>query len=747
MEPSSYFERNITKPTPGSLDAMSPASPPVVPRTSLLSKTTGIDRDDSHWTTQTFSTSGNSYGVSNDSKSRAVSSVDSKFYDTSMGGHCTANPRPQYTRFSDIKHTGIMSGRNGVGISNNGGDHGMGRCYSEWIDDGQTPVYFRMGVPEFSSLDKFLQNFSNPRLVSLATTATVPYQLGGILAQGVAVMIGMAVKAPVIKTLMLTSFAINRLALFSNNKSRFYTLRPMMARYWSAVNVMVNVLMINEGFIPKENNHDKDKKYGIEGDQLAHLRKLMPHVFTVGNAIDVSSIVSRTQRQTNRFMEKEYGTLNGGSAQTYVDHHSGESKPMAPISKNVQGNGYVYDQISRETGRYWFPNPGETIGSFYSKARKFYEDKTNTNEELHASRLTKDELRHTKKGYQVGTGVNLIDDAGDGPTVYSQIWSYYKAEFADGTGFACLQFDHIASVTDSFSNSTRESMLAEKYNSASSGIRQLKYSFAGGNIGSGPVSALVEASASAVTGFMKEGAELASAVSFGITGAVSDMFAGANMIIPKAWESSSAEFPQIEYKTTLTSPSQHPLARLQNIYIPLSMMFAMAMPLKSGKQSYSNPFTVSVWHRGMSHIELGMVTSLTVERGGATNMQYDINRRPTSFTVSMTVSNLDTAMPVTIGAPEDASVKEINRALVNDDSFSDYLAAISGIGMEEQLYNVPAAQRQARLKMHGFGMAWSQGLNAMHTHQWMRTGAARHITAPLATVLGAVSSQKVSIAR
>lgn len=75
-----------------------------------------------------------------------------KFQDTSLGGNEAINCPYSRTRFADIAEKRIVP----VGF-------GMGRKYSEMIDDNQVVGHFRPGVQTFNGLLSFFSNSYNYR--------------------------------------------------------------------------------------------------------------------------------------------------------------------------------------------------------------------------------------------------------------------------------------------------------------------------------------------------------------------------------------------------------------------------------------------------------------------------------------------------------------------------------------------------------------------------------------------------------
>lgn len=61
---------------------------------------------------------------------RYYSSASGVYTDTRLGCAIGINPKPQWTRYADIRVKGRLAGRNKVSLTNVSGNYGSGRAYS-----------------------------------------------------------------------------------------------------------------------------------------------------------------------------------------------------------------------------------------------------------------------------------------------------------------------------------------------------------------------------------------------------------------------------------------------------------------------------------------------------------------------------------------------------------------------------------------------------------------------------------------
>jgi hypothetical protein len=209
--------------------------------------------------------------------------------------------------------------------------------------------------------------------------------------------------------------------------------------------------------------------------------------------------------------------------------------------------------------------------------------------------------------------------------------------------------------------------------------------------------------------------------------------------IPKHWQSASANLSRSTYTMNLVSPYGNPISQLINLYIPVAMLIAGALPLATGQQSYTSPFICELYDRGRCQIRLGMIDSLQITRG-TSNLPFDEIGNAMAIDVSFTVLDLSNLvyLPISqgmtsatssllatlggvlggVGAVADlvsgsgaaAAVSDVqtgsavgaeaatvvdgaanivstlNGLFDGDNPFADYMAVLGGLGMADQIY-------------------------------------------------------------
>ena len=111
------------------------------------------------------------------------STANFKFVDTTLGGHIAINPRPQFTRYADVRAGNrIYNNPQALTLETRSLGIGIGRYYSEAIDDNAETVYLQFGVPKFNSLINFFTRAISYEDAYIATHGRYPvgYTIGKV---------------------------------------------------------------------------------------------------------------------------------------------------------------------------------------------------------------------------------------------------------------------------------------------------------------------------------------------------------------------------------------------------------------------------------------------------------------------------------------------------------------------------------------------------------------------------------------
>jgi hypothetical protein len=595
----------------------------------------------------------------NDLLNRFYSHAIYKFNDTSIGGSYAINPRPQFTPYADIRvrndilNEGAADPEEIVAKIETITGSGLGVYYSEAFDDTQQMIHLRFGHPQFNSLTTFFGGFFEGNQANAARTGRYTTDFFTWLGNTAGL---------VVSVLYLPLLAVNILGsayrFFANKPTtRFYNLKPAMASYWLTVNSMVNQIAVNRGLYPRvpfvgdsratPGLNSADQKMGdgfkIDADAMANFAKIMPDVFSADGSIDVMSIASRAQRMKTRFDRAVQEALEKGDAKNYEGF-------VASVKAGLKDH-RVQNVSIIEMVKAW-------VSTSYGK--KSADGGSDAEIDPRAIKQTTENT------------ASLFD---------SKTLEYFDAEMNDGSAFATFRVDYTGPVSESFTNNATESDLQRKFNDTSSSQRAARFTFADGNIMGGAVGAVVGGIAEAAKGLMTGALD-----ALNISGIMA-LGGSAFVDIPKHWDTSSASLPRGNYSMTLISPYGNPISQITNIYIPMCMLLAGALPLATGKQSYTSPFLCQLYDRGRCQTTLGMIDSLNFQRG-TSNLGFNKQGNFMSVDVSFSVVDLSSmiSVPIARGFQLSDLANVLKGVFSDDNAYTDYMAILSSLSVQQQAY-------------------------------------------------------------
>lgn len=189
-----------------------------------------------------------------------------------------------------------------------------------------------------------------------------------------------------------------------------------------------------------------------------------------------------------------------------------------------------------------------------------------------------------------------------------------------------------------------------------------------------------------VSGFISGGAE-----SVGIQGGL-EVLKGAGFIdIPEIWNSSSFS-KSYSFDFQLRTPYGDPFSIFYSLYIPLAMVMAGAFPRSVGQNSYTSPYLVRAYCKGMFAIPLGIIDSITITRGAAEYGWSNI-MLPTQIDISFTIKDLSPIMHLAIA---DGGYADWANILGQNSTFQEYMLTLSGTNVAERTLKLELMKKRAK---------------------------------------------------
>ena len=247
----------------------------------------------------------------------------------------------------------------------------------------------------------------------------------------------------------------------------------------------------------------------------------------------------------------------------------------------------------------------------------------------------------------------------------------------------------ITEMSESFSNSTTDSSLASTINGYSDQVNEIRFLLGEGSgienmmndaakmVEDGIISGLAD-SFSSLTGSMLT--DLASKGS-------STVISGGKLVFPKIWQDSSFS-RSYSFNIKLRSPDHDNVSIFFNIMVPYMHLLALTLPVshEDNANSYNAPFLLKAYCKGLFNINDGIITDLSVTRGG--ECQWNDDGLPTQMDISISIEDLYSSLfmsklnefkpPILINQMKNAW------SIVQNTAMMDYLANLSGLNIAEE---------------------------------------------------------------
>lgn len=658
---------------------------------------------DSNWVRKSFLLSGNKADEET-SVWRTWSTAYSKYVDTSLGGNFAINQLPQFTRYADLRTKGLSKDAQRAKNQTSAAMSGMGRYYSEAIDDSAQLIHMRFGTARFNSLISFFVNFYDHEAGVLAREGRVPFSFyAGKIATTI-------VTLPLQVVFTLFSGVNSAINFFTGRpRSKFYYMVPAMAMYWNRVNFMCNNIAATMGLVMRS----FDKEAAAKGNNLKMTEEVNEttdyknfgwenygDAWKEGGQVDMFQVANRAKRKEN-LQRKEIEKILGSSDKSNI------SKRL----RNFYLNGTINDPGGPSTRDYLKAHHDSILGDLANQMADAIGEalnKTNTGgstptetptegttpastESQLASSDTKQDL-YTKVSRDADDNVAIVPGAIGNK--FKMVDSF-TADWAEGSQFVTFRVDSQGPISESFSNSFQQSQIQQRMNQISSSASELRFSAANGNLGIPGVDQLVQLATNVVTGGLD-------AIGFDSLLAL----AGQAMVdIPQAWESSSAQFPSSQYNIELRAWSGNKICIFSQLIVPTVMLLAAALPMSTGLQSYTAPFLCELYSQGRNQIRLGMFKDLTISRGEG-NVGWTRNHQPLGINLSFSIADFSTVMH----APIDVGFKPLNplKGIFDEDNaFSDYMSVLGAASMADMIYPTRKLAIRWTQKKLNFSSYWS----------------------------------------
>lgn len=244
--------------------------------------------------------------------------------------------------------------------------------------------------------------------------------------------------------------------------------------------------------------------------------------------------------------------------------------------------------------------------------------------------------------------------------------------------FSSIPFyiDSDTSISESFSNSTTQSMIASTVNNISDMGREINFllGYGGSAIDvinkNADVAAEIDAAQATIQRLLGSGNFLSN-----LANHITTVAAGGRLIFPEIWaDSSFSRSYTCRFKFIAPDPSN--LSVFLNVIVPLLHLLGLVAPqsIEKNPNGYTSPFLVRAIYKGVFNVDMGIITDMSVTKGA--ECQWTPSGVPTSIEVSVSIKDLYQVLSIT---PTTSTAWQYDT--MNNTALMDYIANLCGVNM------------------------------------------------------------------
>jgi hypothetical protein len=221
---------------------------------------------------------------------------------------------------------------------------------------------------------------------------------------------------------------------------------------------------------------------------------------------------------------------------------------------------------------------------------------------------------------------NLIDHVAD---FFDQV----KDDITVGQRcYVNFYIDPNSSVNESINNTTQASQLEGAFDSLEGIVKEADMLIK--SVGGSTVQGFVDKAESMVM-------DLANTATLGLfkdmLGLGEEVLHGSNLIYPEIWTDSDYS-KSFSVQINLASPYGDKESVYLNILVPMFHALALALPRQSSENSFNSPFLIRGYAQGWFSIDMGMVESITIEKGP--EQSWTVDGLPTEVKITLSIKEL-----------------------------------------------------------------------------------------------------------
>jgi len=607
---------------------------------------------DESWVKDTFLTPPKSLDKKG-ANAAITASADSKSLHPGAGRHISVNMPYAFTPYADAPAPGRLNSNKFLTVNGSLDDVGIGPYYGNAIEDNNSSrlLFLQHGVPKFTpAISFYLRGMDYPASI-VANEGRYPFMYN--IAKGVTTVAVVALLPFYRGLAFLALTAVGGVLPLMASKD-YYRMKPTPLQFIDTAQSIVNSLSTERGVIgvgkgaPK---FDKNRTGGgitFNSDTTKGLAKAYPTLFT-DYGVNLYGMLTGAQTRLNKEIIEEAKNGNFIFSSNRVVQSGKESvkryKALMDATMSIKEN--------------TAPRTPDKAGE-------------GNKQPITAGKQPEEFNKPTKSGYAALNGEKQN-------TVLNQIAEGISAKVTDGINYTVLYVDYCGSISDTFTNNTKDVPVKAAFDGMSGAARDLRFTVSGGNFIGDAVNGMKQQISDTVAGAL-------SGATMGFTDLLAGIADGSRVNFPKMWADSGMELASHTFKIRLGGPYGNKISQVLDIDVPLSLILASALPQSTGLGGYTSPYLISAFIRGVCNIEMGMITSLTITRGNG-NLGFTHDGRPTNLEVSFTITDFANVMPAPTNthAIKGAILETFNQ----DNELGRYLHTIVGRDIRTNSLLVP----------------------------------------------------------
>jgi len=241
------------------------------------------------------------------------------------------------------------------------------------------------------------------------------------------------------------------------------------------------------------------------------------------------------------------------------------------------------------------------------------------------------------------------------------------------TNYVQFYVENTAGVSESADNRTSPSKLAGIFDSGQELLKEAAFIGNTSGIDTKELATQLSGGVEKMNEMLFSGDGTGSGVLNRLLSNVNNVVKGQNIIFPEIYQSSDFR-KQYSIAIDLRTPYGTIMGYYLNIVVPLCHLLCLALPRQETANTYGSPFLVRVYYPGVFTCNLGIVESLTIDKG-ATGDGWTVDGFPTHVKVTLNIIDLYSDLNISKAKDGDVTLFLANSSLI------EYMATTCGLNL------------------------------------------------------------------